>query len=371
MMERTFDHTHKFQTLEQANHLTMTDGQLVKREIHDKYVPKYKQHHTLEVAHSKRGSTNQLVEVSPGSCSPEVMTDKSGSFVSNSTILHSPDMNLMTEQKENMSKNSNMKKMQTRRESRVLIQTLPRLQTQSKYNSFRLAKSSERREYSSVRNKLRPSSQISSPLNVTQERFSKATIVKTKNKHSISSDIKSPRTTCAKTEKNTKEDGFNRDTSDRRSYKYDRRVSNASDSATKPTKGCSKAKSKSSSSQILYPSVNHKTTMEVMNDCGKQGQLNTLLHHLNTISDRREKLQSEIILIDKKLDKNRKMQRMHKSSRNSTTLMFKGTKSNVSPMKNAEAVMNKKRKSELQKEVETLAVSIRNVKERIDNFSGL
>lgn len=152
LMERTFDHTTNLYNLSESKHISLTEDNISKpRKGIINYAPK--QHPLMgEALQKKRASTEQLMHVSPGNSSPEVTTEKTESFVSTSTIINPPDLH--DSDFRNKHKQDLVARAMSRRESRVLIQPLPRLFTKSKYEGFRQAKSSERREYNSSRDNL-------------------------------------------------------------------------------------------------------------------------------------------------------------------------------------------------------------------------
>lgn len=351
VMERTFDHGSKLQGLDHSHHVTLTEGQSQRSGLGfiPKYNPKFKQHPLLGTLESKRGSTEQLIEVSPGNCSPEVITDKSDSFIENSTILNSPDAKWTSENKLIDNKES-IKRMQCRRESRVLIQPLPRLQTQSKYNGFRQAKSTERREYSSARNRL------ISHCTATEVKFgrvSKETLVIPKNKSSMY--VISPQTASTKAAPST-QDPFS-------SEKPTHLKKESRDSKTTQNSLKIPLKPRSTKSTILYPSINAKTTTEFTPNSPSYPQLHTLTQQLATITQRKSQLQKEIEMIDKALLEKGKKRRVN-TSRNRIS-----GKSDM--LRYQETVMKRKRKRELVKEVQTLSKSIKNVKARISSIIPL
>jgi hypothetical protein len=278
-----------------------------------------------------------------------VITDKSDSFVENSTILNSPDAKWTSEHK-NIDNKENIKRMQCRRESRILIQPLPRLQTQSKYNGFRQAKSTERREYSSVRNHLISHCASSE---VQNDRVSKDTLVVPNNKGSMY--VISPQTASTKAAPST-QDPFSSEKSS-----YPKKARRDSKNFQKSLKIPLKARS--TKSTILYPSINVKTTTEFTPNPSPCPQLHTLTQHLATITQRKSQLQKEIEMIDKAILEKGRKKRVN-TSRNLTA-----GKNDM--LKYQETVMKRKRKRELVKEVETLSKSIKNVKAKISSLTPL
>ena len=90
-----------------------------------------------------------------------------------------------------------MKRTQSRRESRILIQPLPRLFTKSKYDGFRQAKSSERKECNTSRNKLVVSqSQYPSPKDNISDWINKDSVTSNDVPVSFTSNVRSPKPTA-------------------------------------------------------------------------------------------------------------------------------------------------------------------------------
>ena len=90
-----------------------------------------------------------------------------------------------------------MKRTQSRRESRILIQPLPRLFTKSKYDGFRQAKSSERKECNTSRNKLMVSqSQYPSPKDNISDWINKDSVTSNDIPVSFTSNVRSPKPTA-------------------------------------------------------------------------------------------------------------------------------------------------------------------------------
>ena len=374
MMERTFDHEIRNNQLEHREHISMTAGQHSKRGIISKYIPKLRENISACPLESKRMSTEQLIEISPGNCSPEIDTDQCESFISNSTVMNSPDINPCSDQRTTQKINNSSKRTRSRRDSRILIQPLPRLYTQSKYQGFRQAKSTERRECFTVRNKMISSrSQYPSPKENIIDRFTKDSTQKNDCPTSFSSSIRSPQTTTTKVAKYSQiEISYSNDKNS--NYKNSRKSSNRDSISSLQSRGPKFGGKvvKGGKSAILYPSVNPKTTMEVVNDCSRESQLRTLTQHLNVISERKCKLQTEIIVIDRLLNQNKKQFTKTALSRNSVASVYKTNKSEKnSSLQAAEALMNKRKKGELERELDALTKSINNVKARIKNFSPL
>ena len=90
-----------------------------------------------------------------------------------------------------------MKRTQSRRENRILIQPLPRLFTKSKYDGFRQAKSSERKECNTSRNKLVVSqSQYPSPKDNISDWINKDSVTSNDIPVSFTSNVRSPKPTA-------------------------------------------------------------------------------------------------------------------------------------------------------------------------------
>lgn len=216
-LERTFDHDLSHKNLDHSKFISLTEANLPRnKNIVAKYQSKHSLQSTAGVLERKRMSTEQLEEVSPESSTPDNITDNSDSFKSSSTIVNrvydmskrhdsahgfaqarlvtplgSPKQNVNEER--TTEKNGFMKRTQSRRESRILIQPLPRLFTQSKYNDFRLAKSSERTECASSRRQLViQTSNYQSPKNNVSESVGFNSDCKESAKRSQATSIRSP-----------------------------------------------------------------------------------------------------------------------------------------------------------------------------------
>ena len=110
-MERTFNYDSSNRNIEHSKFISMTENHISKKKnIISNYVPRAKQHPMIAGLEKKRMSTEQLIEVSPGSWSPDNITDKSDSFKSSSTVLHSPGNYKVSEQRTTEKNNSSSKK---------------------------------------------------------------------------------------------------------------------------------------------------------------------------------------------------------------------------------------------------------------------
>lgn len=145
LSEKTFDHgIPKFKTGHRHN-ISLTEGSSNKKSVMARYEcqmgskPNYK-------IESKRMSTEHLVEVFPQDYSPEIITDQTeDSFISNTTVKNSPVFDIEGQRDGEYER---FRRSQSRGESRILIQALPKLYTKSKYEDFRQAKSIDRKEFS-------------------------------------------------------------------------------------------------------------------------------------------------------------------------------------------------------------------------------
>lgn len=102
---------------------------------------------------SKRISTENFIQISPESCSPEMASSQNESFVSNSTAKNSKKAEYEIDLTQ-FQKSEKFRRSRSRRDSRILIQALPRLRTKSKYEDFRGAKSIDRRPTQSSKNNI-------------------------------------------------------------------------------------------------------------------------------------------------------------------------------------------------------------------------
>ena len=90
-----------------------------------------------------------------------------------------------------------MKRTQSRRENRILIQPLPRLFTKSKYDGFWQAKSIEQKEWNTSRNKLVVSqSQYPSPKDNISDWINKDSVTLNDIPVSFTSNLRSPKPTA-------------------------------------------------------------------------------------------------------------------------------------------------------------------------------
>ena len=110
-IERTFNEDSYCRENDNSKLITLTENHSQRnKNMISTIVPKMKQHPMFTGLEKKRMSTEQLIEVSPGSWSPDNITDKSDSFKSSSTVLHSPGIYKVSEQRTTEKNNSSSKK---------------------------------------------------------------------------------------------------------------------------------------------------------------------------------------------------------------------------------------------------------------------
>jgi len=202
-MERTFDHEIVKNIPEHRQNVSMTEGSIKrKKSVVARYQSKMANAQSNNIE-QKRVSTEHLFEVFPQDCSPEMITDKTeNSFVSNSSLKNSPIQDMETN---NRIKFERFKRSQSRKESRILIQTLPKLTTKSKYEDFRQARSIDRKQCMSMRSQIASLKVLKpNPVIDLSQRLTKGSFNNQDRSLNYRSSMASP-TTCSKTGNKKKE----------------------------------------------------------------------------------------------------------------------------------------------------------------------
>lgn len=234
-------------------------------------------------------------------------------------------------------KHDKFKRSQSRRETRILIQALPKLRTQSKYEDFRQAKSTERRQCFSVRSKLSDIKSFQpSPTVDASQRITKVSISineSTNRKSSLKSPTTGTRTkysskamsSLEKTGQKTSKKGQR---SSVQSYQNQKSIKsnvpsqnlnhnesyNQSLKSSVQSKGLKQGGKVSKTykkSTLAYPKPSSRSRLHAL-DCIHESQLKTLSQHLSAINQRKMKLENEKRIIDLSLKDSSKV----KSSRN-------------------------------------------------------
>ena len=263
--------------------------------------------------------------------------------MSSSTVQNQADISKI-EHNYKTQRNDLTSRTQSRRESRILIQPLPRLFTKSKYEGFRQAKSTERRAYHTTRDHLNSSKvKYFSPkeddkrdsLNNIKD-ASSGNLLDIPKHHgelsscrvgqgkksdcptAISSTFKSPKNRSTGVAKLSKVSAISSDekTIARSKARFENRGSIVNKNKLRTS---SNNKSKlMNRTGVIYPSINYKSTTEFSIDNGRENQIRTLSHHLNIINQRKLRLISEITAIDKIIQGDKSMaSKKIKTSRNS------------------------------------------------------